>query len=246
MIEKLPVSYSLYRLLWQGIDLLYPPDCGGCEKKWVRWCDDCKQSVVEIDEPFCDKCGLPQAKSGVCEKCLKTPPAYQQLRSWVAFDGAVRNALHRVKYDSDFGMGEMLAAEMLSYVNRLAWDVDLIIPVPLGKQRYRERGYNQAASFARPLSLAKGWRYAPNALRRVKETKSQVELSSVERMKNVEDAFVAESRDVGGKVVLVLDDVSTTGATLNSCANALIRGGAKAVYGLTIARALPQHGLRTV
>lgn len=212
----------------------------------MRWCDDCKQSLVEITEPLCDICGLPQSKGGVCEKCLKTPPAYQQLRSWVAFDGAVRKALHRVKYDSDFGMGEMLAAEILPYVNHLNWEIDMIIPVPLGRQRYRERGYNQAESFARPLSLAKGWRYSPKALRRVKETQSQVDLSASERMKNVEDAFVADRQQVNGKSVVVLDDVSTTGATLNSCASALISGGAKAVYALTIARALPHHGLPTI
>ena len=212
----------------------------------MRWCDDCKQSLVEITEPFCDICGLPQAKDGVCEKCLKTPPAYKQLRSWVAFDGAVRKALHRVKYDSDFGMGEMLVAEMLPYVSHLSWEIDAIIPVPLGKQRYRERGYNQAASFAYPLALATGWKYEPKAIKRVRETQSQVELSAEERRKNVQDAFVADSRSVDGKSVLVLDDVSTTGATLNSCASALIGGGAKAVYALTIARALPHHGLISI
>ena len=246
MADKLPVSYSLYRLLWQGIDLLYPPDCGGCGKKLVRWCEDCKSSLVELTEPLCEKCGLPQSEHGTCLRCQENLPAYEQLRSWVAFDGAVREALHRVKYDSDFGMGEQLAADVLPFINSLNWDVDMIVPVPLGKQRYRERGYNQAASFARPLSFAKGWQYAPNALQRVKETQSQVDLSAVERAKNVQDAFVADSRSVDGKSVLVLDDVSTTGATLNSCASALISGGAKVVYALTIARALPHHGLRTI
>jgi competence protein ComFC len=91
-----------------------------------------------------------------------------------------------------------------------------------------------------------GWAFSPKALKRVRETQSQVELSAAERMENVKDAFVADRRRVEGKTVLVLDDVSTTGATLNSCANALIRGGATAVYALTIARALPHHGLRTI
>ncbi len=246
MKEKLPVLYSLYHLFWQGVDLLYPPDCGGCGKKGIRWCDSCKASLVNVQEPLCEVCGLPQKEGGICEKCLKNPPAYKQLRSWVAFDGAVRKALHRVKYRRDFGVGEILAYEMLPYVEQLNWEIDLVVPVPLGEQRYRERGYNQAALFARPLALAKGWKYAPHALRRVKETKSQVELSAIERVKNVKDAFVAHRKDVDGKSVLVLDDVSTTGATLNSCADSLIRGGAKVVYALTVARALPHHGLRTV
>ncbi len=143
-------------------------------------------------------------------------------------------------------MGEQLAFEMLPFVQKLNWNIDLALPVPLGKQRMKERGYNQVSTFARPLALAMGWRFSPSALKRVKETRSQVELSAVERMENVKDAFVADRRRVDGQTVLVVDDVSTTGATLNSCAESLIRGGAKAVYALTIARALPHHGLRTI
>lgn len=228
------------------MDIFFPPDCGGCGKKGVRWCKDCRDSLIEIVEPFCDICGLPQSQNGVCEKCKANPPVYRQLRSWLAFDGAVRKALHRVKYRRDFGMGEMLATEMLPYVNRLGWKVDLVVPVPLGARRFRERGYNQVTSFARPLALAQRWTLSPNALKRVRETQTQVDLSASERVKNVEDAFVADWKRVDGKSVLVLDDVSTTGATLNSCASALIRGGAKVVYALTIARALPHHGLRTI
>ena len=164
----------------------------------------------------------------------------------MSFDGAIRKALHRVKYRRDFGLGEQLAFEMLPFVDQLGWNIDLVVPVPLGRQRYRERGYNQVSSFARPLALANGWIFASKVLKRVKETKSQVDLSAVERAENVKEAFVADRQKVAGKIVLVLDDVSTTGATLNSCADALIRGGATTVYALTVARALPHHGLRTI
>ena len=246
MTEYLPIRYSLYRLGWQGIDLLFPPRCGGCDKAGLRWCDECKTSLVKIEDVSCDVCGLPQTQTGVCQKCFEKPPAYKQLRSWVSFDGAIRKSLHSMKYRRNIGMGEELAAEMIPFVKQLEWHVDLAVPVPLGMQRYRERGYNQATLFARPLALAMGWKFSQKALKRVKETKSQVHLSAIERAKNVEDAFVADHRGVDGRSVLVLDDVSTTGATLNSCADALIRGGAKAVYAFTVARALPQHGLRTI
>ena len=226
--------------------MFFPPSCGGCGKAGERWCDACKESLVMIESPICDVCGLPQSSSGVCEKCLENPPIYKELRAWLAFDGAIRKALHSVKYRRNFGMGEQLVFELLPFARNLGWKIDIAVPVPLGKQRYKERGYNQVSSFARPLSLAMGWKFAPSALKRAKETRSQVDLSAVERAKNVEDAFVADSGDVNGKSVLVLDDVSTTGATLNSCADALIRGGAKAVYALTVARALPHHGLRTI
>ena len=242
----MPIRYSLYRLGWQGIDLFFPPRCGGCEKAGVRWCDECKTSLVKIEDVSCDICGLPQTQSGVCQKCFEIPPAYKQLRSWVSFDGAIRKSLHSMKYRRNIGMGEELAAEMIPFVKQLEWHIDIAAPVPLGMQRYRERGYNQTTLFASPLALAMGWKFSQKALKRVRETKSQVDLSAIERAKNVEDAFVADRRVVDGRSVLVLDDVSTTGATLNSCADALISGGAKVVYALTIARALPHHGLRTI
>lgn len=226
--------------------MFLPPSCGGCGQTGIRWCDSCRESLTEIKERFCEVCGLPQTRSGVCNKCSENPPACSELRSWVAFDGAIRQALHRVKYRRDFGAAEQLAFEMLPFVRDLGWNIDMVIPVPLGRQRYRERGYNQVTSFGRPLALAMGWKFSTNALQRIKETRSQVDLSAVERVENVRDAFVADRKAVDGRSVLVLDDVSTTGATLNSCADALIRGGAKVVYAFTVARALPHHGLRTI
>ncbi len=168
------------------------------------------------------------------------------MRSWVAFDGPIRKVLHRLKYRQDLGLGDILAAEILDYVDDLQWEIDLVVPVPLGKERFKERGYNQVSLIARPIALARGWKYLPRSLKRSKETRSQVGLSADERKENVYNAFVADGKEVAGKSVLVLDDVSTTGATLNSCAQALMRGGARQVYALTIARALPHHGLKTV
>lgn len=242
----LPIKYSLFRLFWQGVDFLYPPICGGCGKKGVRWCDDCKRNTPLIREPFCTLCGMPLKKEGICSACQKTKPDYSASRSWAVFDGPVRQALHRIKYKRDIGLADALAAEMLNMVNELAWDVDLVLPVPLGKERLKERGYNQAGLIARPLAWAKRWEYLPSALKREKETRSQVGLSANERAINVRDAFVAMQAKVDGKSVLVVDDVSTTGATLNACARALKIGGAREVYALSVAKALPHHSLKTV
>jgi competence protein ComFC len=245
-LKKRPIKYSLYRLFWAAIGLLYPPACGGCGKKGTEWCDDCRGSIILLPELKCELCGLPQPKKGACNSCQKEQPAYQAMRSWVVFEGPVRKALHRLKYRQDLGLGDILAAAMLDYVDCLAWNIDLVVPVPLGKKRFRERGYNQVSLIAWPLALAKGWKYQPLSLKRAIETKSQVGLSAEERKANVHNAFVADAKKVVGKSVLVLDDVSTTGATLNSCAEALIRSGARQVYALSIARALPRHGLKTV
>lgn len=246
MNESLRLRYHLYRSFWLGVDLLYPPLCGGCAKQGARWCEDCRQSIALIPEPKCEVCGLPHLSAGICLSCQQTRPAYRVLRSWTVFEGPIRKALHRIKYRQDLGLGDVLAAEMLGYVNHLNWHIDMVIPVPLGKKRFRERGYNQVGLIARPLAFAKGWTYASRSLKRAKETVSQVGLSADEREKNVRGAFVADRRKVAGKSVLVVDDVSTTGATLNSCAKALIKGGAREVYALSLARALPRHGLKTV
>ena len=240
------IKYYFYRLFWIAVDLLYPPLCGGCTENRIRWCKECQKSIALIPEPKCEICGLPQSSAGVCLSCKEDRPAYDLLRSWAVFEGPIRKALHRIKYRQDLGLGDALAAEMLDYVNQLGWHIDIVVPVPLGKKRFRERGYNQVGLIAHPLALAKGWNYAPRSLKRARETISQVGLSADKREKNVHDAFVADSRKVDGKSVLVIDDVSTTGATLNSCAKALVNGGARKVYALSLARALPRHGLKTV
>ena len=110
----------------------------------------------------------------------------------------------------------------------------------------QERGYNQVGMVARPMAVLTGWQYAPGALIRARETKSQVGLSPVERQENMQDAFRSDTHLVAGRTVLLLDDVVTTGATLKACADALLSSGARAVYALTIARALPHHGFETV
>jgi predicted amidophosphoribosyltransferase len=99
---------------------------------------------------------------------------------------------------------------------------------------------------ARPLAALQGWRYSPRSIARVRETRSQVGLSAAERRENVTDAFSADAAQVTGKNILVMDDVATTGATLASCADALLKAGARTVYALTLARALPHHGLQIV
>ena len=116
-------------------------------------------------------------------------------------------------------------------------DVDLIVPVALGPKRLKERGYNQANLLASPCAIRLGVECNQRALRRIRETRSQVGLSIVQRQNNVSGAFIADSKEVGGKRVLLIDDVLTTGATLNACAEALKQAGAVQIFSLTLARA---------
>jgi ComF family protein len=168
------------------------------------------------------------------------------MRSWLVFEGPIRHALHQLKYRRNVALGDALIQHLADYVGTLGWSVDLVVPVPLGKERMKERGYNQVGLVAMPLAAVNHWRYAPRALTRSRETRPQVGLSIAERKENVSGAFQADEALVSGTSVLLMDDVATTGATLSACADALLDAGARCIYALTLARALPHHGLNNI
>ena len=123
---------------------------------------------------------------------------------------------------------------------------DIFIPVPLGKNRLKERGYNQVALVARPLAYEIGVEYNPRALWKARETRSQVGLSISKRRENVRNAYQADPKVVKRKSIILMDDVATTGSTILSCTDALLFAGAREVYAITIARALSHHDLTRV
>jgi len=237
------LAYWLNQWMWGSLDWLFPPVCGGCNQAGFRWCPDCQKQVQTIPEPVCRNCGLPLSYPGQCTSCKKSIPPYQMMRSWLVFEGPIRNALHKLKYHRNMALGDALAKHLAEYVGMLGWHVDLVVPVPLGKMRTKERGYNQVGLVAMPLAAVNHWRYAPRAVIRSRETRSQVGLTVAERKENVLGAFRGDSALVSGATILLVDDVATTGATLSSCATAVLDAGARSVYALTLARALPHHGL---
>ena len=186
------------------------------------------------------------AKQIVCAKCRSNPPAYQMMRSWAVFDSPIQNGLHTMKYRGNIAFGESLALQMLDFVRSLRWPIDILIPVPLGKKRLKERGYNQVGLVARPLAYQMSWMYEPEALRKTRETRSQVGLSAVQRSENVQNAYQPDTRTVKQRNILLMDDVATTGSTISACTETLLAVGAKEVYVLTIARALSHHSLDRV
>jgi ComF family protein len=146
--------------------------------------------------------------------------------------------LHQIKYKKNIALGERLAESLCSLFEAQDWPIEIVVPVPLGIARFKERGYNQAALIARPLSLAFDLHYAPHALQRTRETHSQVGLNLSQRKMNVKDAFKARPDVVSRRNVLLIDDVATSSATLDACAAALKQDGAARVYCLTLARAV--------
>jgi len=168
------------------------------------------------------------------------------MRSWAVFDSPIQNALHTIKYRRNVGLGDSLAVQMVDFVRSLHWTLDMIIPVPLGRKRLQERGYNQVGLVARPLAYELGLEYAPNALWKARETRSQVGLTISQRRENVSKAYQANPSAVKRKSILLMDDVATTGSTISACTDALLAAGAQEIYALTIARALSHHDLNRV
>jgi ComF family protein len=151
-----------------------------------------------------------------------------------------------LKYRRNLPLGDTLAGFLADYAVGLDWPVDLVAPVPLGRQRMRERGYNQVSLFAKPMAGRLGWGFSARLLERVRATRSQVGLTPLERKENISGAFRADRAMASGKAILLMDDVTTTGSTISECSHALMAAGAKTVYALTLARALPHHGLQIV
>lgn len=157
--------------------------------------------------------------------------------AWGMYQDPLRKAIRRLKYARDIALGDALAQHLLGLVERNRIEADLVIPVPLGRKRRKERGYNQAALLARSLALMVGLPFKPMAAKRTRETASQVGLSLEERHDNVAGAFWADPEQVAGKAVLLVDDVLTTGATLEAAAQALRHAGARQIEAVVVSRA---------
>jgi len=168
------------------------------------------------------------------------------MRSWAVFDSPVQDALHTLKYRHNKAIGDLLAIQMTDFVRSLGWKVDVLIPIPLGKKRLKERGYNQVAMVARPLAYSLNLEYAPQGLWKTRETRSLVGLNISQRRENVSKVYQADVKVVNGMSILLMDDVSTTGSTVLSATESLLSAGAQNVYAITMARALSHHDLNRV
>jgi ComF family protein len=234
---------------------VFPPRCAGCDE-WEEqlFCNNCRLQLRVLQNPLCTVCGKPfdpLAFATLCAECRPSrknkPPEFTALRSCFAFEGASREAIHRYKYQGQSSLAELLAQELANFWMRDCNDTlqipdcDLITPVPLHWWRAYRRGYNQSELLANQLSLKID---VPSKvlLRRVKPTRPQVELGRDQRAENVKNAFQVDEAmitSINDKTILLIDDVCTTGATLRECARALKKGGAAAVYALTLARQIP-------
>ncbi|HDQ72193.1 MAG TPA: ComF family protein [Chloroflexi bacterium] len=221
----------------QLLNLFFPPRCMGCGRVGVHLCADCSDLVPRVLSPFCVRCGDAVETGRFCKRCRVSPLRIESVRSVACFEGFIQEAIHHLKYDGHFALAEPLGGLMANYWAACGHPVDVVVPVPLHAQRLRERGYNQAALLAREMVHHAGLPVDERTLVRNRATASQIDLDAVQRKENVRDAFVCVDDRLAGKRVLLIDDVCTTGSTLEACAVALYEGGAQHVRALTLARA---------
>jgi ComF family protein len=237
------------------VDWLYPPRCRACGGRIVGrdgeyFCAACWPEIHIIRHPLCTICGRPfEDASGDdhrCGSCLSRPPHFARARAWACYpreqasDHPLRRVVQKFKYGRRVSLGKPLGRLMAQgcreFLDTCA--ADMIIPVPLHPKRLRWRGFNQSVLLARQVSRAYNIPLDPFAVYRSKETPPQTQLTEAERRKNVRGIFsLNPQRPIDGKRVLLVDDVYTSGATVNECSRCLKQGGAKEVYVLTLARA---------
>jgi len=231
--------------LWKHLlTLLYPNFCLLCEETLdysndKALCPHCEGNHPHLKEDLCDLCGKPLADpcDFICYDCTKRAHYFEEGRSLWVYEGLVKQSIYDYKYKKRKEYGLLFAKELIRYYNEtIRWKVDMVVPIPLHKHRLRERGFNQTElmvkHFAKSFDLQVG---GHKVLWRDKPTDPQKALSDKGRWDNMQDAFFASKTHVEGKIILLIDDIYTTGSTMDACAKALKVQGAKEVYCLSIA-----------
>ena len=199
-----------------------------------RICIGCDAELPRLSSACCAVCALPLADAAICGACLDRPPSYDTVSAAYAYAFPIDALIHAYKYGGDLSLAPLLAAALVANAPPA---VDAIIPMPLAPARLRERGFNQAHELARHVGRVLRLPVVANGCRKVTETPPQAALPWKERARNVRGAFVCDV-DLAGQRVAIVDDVMTTGATLNELARNLKRAGAVHVSGWVIARTL--------
>lgn len=230
--------------------VLIAPSCAACGRLLDApsrgpVCASCWSAIRPITPPVCERCGDPlpswrviSQQRALCARCRRRPSAIDRGRAAGAYEGALRDIIHALKYDGRRTVAQSLARLMATDGESILQGADCAIPVPLHWRRQRARGFNQATELARALGLP-----VVDALARIHPTASQTDLPAGQRHRNVRGAFrlvrrglMRRALDVRGRTIVLVDDVSTTGATLEACARVLKAAGAREVRALTAAR----------
>lgn len=229
-------------------DVLFPPGCLCCRAATAHTdglCATCWRDIRFIERPFCERLGTPFAVDLGAEGLLSpdaiaNPPVFARSRAVAHFDdGPVRKLVHRLKYGDRLELAGMMGRWMARAGEELLAQADVLVPVPLHRMRVAGRCFNQSALLARTIAGECGLPLSTRVLVRAKPTRSQVGLTRMQRALNVQGAFRVpddDATEIDGRAVVLVDDVLTSGATVNAASRALLRGGARRVDVLVFAR----------
>lgn len=234
--------------LRQIIDIILPPVCVSCHtpvSEALVLCPQCWQGVDWITGPICSVSGVPMpydlGPEMVSPAVLASPPGYDWARSAAHYRGQAATLVGRMKFSDQPDLARMMAQWLLRLLPNDQPRDTVIIPVPLHRWRFIKRRYNQSALLALRLAELSGFKFAPNVLSRKRPTLPQTSLSRSRRQANVRGAFSIVDKQASaivGKSAIIVDDVITTGATIEACAQALRRGGARSIGVVSVARVL--------
>ncbi len=220
-----------------ALDCFFPRACVGCGRIGSYMCSRCEADLPFLVGPLCPRCGQPQISGILCASCAVHPSSIEAIRSVFRFEGTARRAVHELKYHNLRAIAPTLASYIATCMTEAGMTADVMVPVPLHPSHERLRGYNQAAILAREVGKLHNMRVLPRSLRRAGTSTSQVRTKNVEeRRRNVRGAFRWADSPLLGSTVMLIDDVCTTGATLDACASAIREAGATRVVALTVAR----------
>jgi ComF family protein len=241
---------AMFRMTGESLfATLFPAECRLCNEPLLAMsrlpvCDACLAKIHTFNSPVCARCGemLTIGNAQVCTACVNAPPPFVAALAIGPYDGALRGAIHLLKYNAVRPTAQMLGRELakvLAANSSKVGDNPLILPVPLHRAKDRDRGFNQAEEIANAVKKVTGFAIDRHVLVRKRPTVSQTGMTAHQRRENVRSAFVMRKRGVDivkGRNILLIDDVMTTGATAAECTRVLLRAGAKQVLVATAAR----------
>ncbi len=242
-------------------DLFFPKICIGCQKEGSWICSDCLKDIKIIKTPFCPKCRKPTKMGEFCQvspdqakldkQCCGDKFVLDGIMICAKYEeGVLREAVHNFKFNFVFDIGELLGDLMLGKLNKInreqPWTFpifDLIVPIPLHKKRLKYRGFNQSEILAKKIADKFNIKLEAKRLKRIIHTSPQAELDREQRLKNLKNVFewgnyIGAGRDLPlrGKNILLVDDITTTGATLEECAKVLKKEGADKIWGIVLGK----------
>jgi ComF family protein len=226
----------------RGLDILYPPTCPICcgilrtDHKMI--CPECRKKIKYIKEPLCKKCGksVLLEEQEYCYDCSKRPHIFIQGRALLTYEDHVKKSIYRFKYKNKREYAKVYANEIILQLGTSIanWKVDGIIPIPLHKSKQRSRGFNQAEILALELSKQLDIPCYSNLIERTRKTLPQKSLNDKQRINNLKNAFKMTGNVVKLRKVILIDDIYTTGITMDSVAEVLLQSGVEEVYFITI------------